>query len=332
MASVFLSYDRDDRAKAAEIAAALEKGGHQVWWDERLRGGAQYSKEIQQALDDSDAVVVLWSKSSIESAWVRDEAAEGRDRDKLIPVSIDSAKPPIGFRQFHTIDATNSARGKQGIDQLLQSVGESASRPASPSANSTAAAGPSPPRVRRLAIIAGSVFLVVAAAVALFFSLGPFPSSQAGEVSAAVSPLDSSAESKALSNDLVAKLAGYSSAQGASLRLVDGSKASSAAFIFQVGGSNEQDQARASLLLIDGRSSAVLWSEQFERPASGIGDLRQQMGYTGSQVLECALDAYRSRQLVSQLDALKSYLDGCATYAASDPRIPRLRLSSSGKY
>ena len=50
MASVFLSYDRSDRAKAAAITAALEKAQHSVWWDQQIRGGSQYSKEIEQAL------------------------------------------------------------------------------------------------------------------------------------------------------------------------------------------------------------------------------------------------------------------------------------------
>ncbi len=79
MASVFLSYDRDDSDKARTIALALEKSGHSVWWDLHVRGGAQFSKVIEEALKAADAVVVLWSSNSVESAWVRDEAAAGRD-------------------------------------------------------------------------------------------------------------------------------------------------------------------------------------------------------------------------------------------------------------
>ena len=40
-----------------------------------LRGGAQYATEIEAALGKADAVVVLWSQSSVGSAWVRNEAA-----------------------------------------------------------------------------------------------------------------------------------------------------------------------------------------------------------------------------------------------------------------
>ena len=104
MAGVFLSYDRDDTAKARPVASALEKAGHSVWWDLHVRGGAQFSKVIEEALKAADAVVVLWSRNSIESPWVRDEAGAGRDRGILIPVSLDGAEPPLGFRQFQTID------------------------------------------------------------------------------------------------------------------------------------------------------------------------------------------------------------------------------------
>src|SRR6185503_12452342 len=79
MASVFLSYDRDDGDRARQFARALEKAGHQVWWDLHVRGGAQFSKVIEEALKAADVVVVLWSKESIESPWVRDEAGAGRD-------------------------------------------------------------------------------------------------------------------------------------------------------------------------------------------------------------------------------------------------------------
>ena len=111
MASVFLSYDREDATKARSIALALEKAGHQVWWDRHIKGGAQYSKEIEAALKAAQAVVVLWSKESIDSAWVRDEAAAGRDSGRLVPIKLDQAEPPLGFRQYQTIDLS-AARGR----------------------------------------------------------------------------------------------------------------------------------------------------------------------------------------------------------------------------
>lgn len=95
MASVFLSYDRDDSSAARSVAKSLEKSGYIVWWDQRIQGGAEFSKEIEQALAEADAVVVLWSRESVQSLWVRDEAASGRDRGRLVPLSLDGTDPPL---------------------------------------------------------------------------------------------------------------------------------------------------------------------------------------------------------------------------------------------
>jgi hypothetical protein len=96
---LFLSYARADRTRAQKLVGALQKAGFQLWWDELIEGGAQFANSISEALDRADAVVVLWSNNSVKSDWVRDEAAIGRDRHRLVPLSIDGSKPPLGFRQ-----------------------------------------------------------------------------------------------------------------------------------------------------------------------------------------------------------------------------------------
>ena len=124
MASVFLSYDHEDSARAAPLAAALEAHGHSVWWDRHIHGGAEYNSAIEDAVESADAVVVLWSANSVRSAWVRDEAAEGRDAGKLVPVLIDAVKPPMGFRQYQTIDLAAWTGGKRiaGLADVLQAI------------------------------------------------------------------------------------------------------------------------------------------------------------------------------------------------------------------
>ena len=103
MSRVFLSYAREDVDAAKSLAEAISDAGHDVWWDRHLHGGSRFAAEIDKALKDAEAVVVLWSETSVESAWVQDEAAEGRDSGRLVPVTYGSVKPPLGFRQFHTI-------------------------------------------------------------------------------------------------------------------------------------------------------------------------------------------------------------------------------------
>jgi adenylate cyclase len=104
MARVFLSYARDDAPAARQLAGGIERAGHEVWWDHHIQGGSRFASEIDRALKNAEVVVVLWTATSIDSPWVQDEAAEGRDSGRLIPVMMGADKPPLGFRQFQSID------------------------------------------------------------------------------------------------------------------------------------------------------------------------------------------------------------------------------------
>ena len=124
MSQIFLSYARDDVDPARQLADGLAQAGHDVWWDRHLHGGSRFDREIEEALGNAEAVVVLWSKASLDSAWVKDEAAEARDFERLVPVSIGSAKPPLGFRQFHTIDlgSWNGHGPPDALEELLSAI------------------------------------------------------------------------------------------------------------------------------------------------------------------------------------------------------------------
>jgi len=104
---VFLSYSREDVETAKRLAEVIAQAGHEVWWDRHIQGGSRFTNEIDRALKEAEAVVVLWSPASVQSAWVQDEAAEGRDSGRLVPVAIGSVKPPLGFRQFHTVNLSS---------------------------------------------------------------------------------------------------------------------------------------------------------------------------------------------------------------------------------
>ena len=124
MGAIFLSYAREDRAFVERLARVLEQAGHDVWWDRHIDGGEEFATEIEQALDKADAVLVAWSQLSVQSRWVRDEAAVGGDSGRLVPLTIDGSRPPMGFRQFHTLDLSGwkgSSRDDR-TEELLRSV------------------------------------------------------------------------------------------------------------------------------------------------------------------------------------------------------------------
>lgn len=111
---VFLSYSREDQKTARAMISLLEGLGYKVWWDGLIPGGERFDKVTGNALETARAVVVLWSKSSVESHWVNDEAGRGRDTGRLVPISIDGTLPPLGFGQFQFIDVSKEGLRASG--------------------------------------------------------------------------------------------------------------------------------------------------------------------------------------------------------------------------
>ena len=97
VADVFISYSRSDREYAEALAGILQKRGLAVWWDVELLPADRFPQRIVEEIESAHAVVVLWSKASVDSTWVTDEAAIGLKSKKLIQASIDGALPPPGF-------------------------------------------------------------------------------------------------------------------------------------------------------------------------------------------------------------------------------------------
>jgi hypothetical protein len=105
-AAVFISYASADRDCAEDLARSLESEGYTVWWDTKLLGGQQYRKAILAQLDTARAAIVIWTKASVESDWVYDEASRARSAGKLIPIRVreldpKEIQPPFGA--LHTV-------------------------------------------------------------------------------------------------------------------------------------------------------------------------------------------------------------------------------------
>lgn len=104
MPDVFISYNREEREKARLVASALEAEGFSVWWDVALRAGETYDEVTEQNLRTAGAVVVLWSKRSAGSKWVRAEATVGERSSTLVPALIEDCERPIRFELVQTAD------------------------------------------------------------------------------------------------------------------------------------------------------------------------------------------------------------------------------------
>ena len=100
MADIFLSYSRSDLARARQFEQALEACGWSVFWDRELLPGEGFRHAIENELRQARCVIVLWSKTSIESEWVIDEAESGKQNGRLVSVRIDDIEMPLGLRQL----------------------------------------------------------------------------------------------------------------------------------------------------------------------------------------------------------------------------------------
>ncbi|HXU83515.1 MAG TPA: toll/interleukin-1 receptor domain-containing protein, partial [Polyangia bacterium] len=83
---IFLSYSNQDRLWATGFAQVLGQRGWSVFWDRRIPFGRTFDRVIEDELDKAGCVVVLWSRNSVKSDWVRTEAAEGARRQIIHPV------------------------------------------------------------------------------------------------------------------------------------------------------------------------------------------------------------------------------------------------------
>jgi hypothetical protein len=107
MSDIFISYKREEQGIARKLANALENEGWTVWWDPKLRAGDDFDEVIEKVLDESRCVIVLWSEMSLKSKYVRAEAAEALEQEKLVLVAIENVSLPFRFKRLHTPELLN---------------------------------------------------------------------------------------------------------------------------------------------------------------------------------------------------------------------------------
>ena len=106
MADIFISYASADRSRVESLAKAIEELGWTVWWDRTILPGNTYDQIIEEAIAAANCVVVIWSKKSVTSDWVKEEASFGKRRNILVPANIESVDPPFGFGLIQAANLT----------------------------------------------------------------------------------------------------------------------------------------------------------------------------------------------------------------------------------
>lgn len=132
MADVFISYKRQDRPVVERLAGALQQLGFDVWWDFELLSGEDFRQVIRAVIDQCRAAVVVWSRASVESGFVLDEASYALRLGRLCPVRVEAVELPFGFGQRHVDDLSDWAGelSHPGFQSLVRSIEDRVGRKA----------------------------------------------------------------------------------------------------------------------------------------------------------------------------------------------------------
>ena len=100
MSFTFISYSHSDESFALELYSFLKTSGVTLWMDRpNIARGAEWEREIEQALDDCSSFIVLLSSSSVHSDYVRSEVHTALEEGKLIvPVRLEACRPMLRLR------------------------------------------------------------------------------------------------------------------------------------------------------------------------------------------------------------------------------------------
>ncbi len=334
--TIFVSYSRVDQARALPIIQLLQQAGFNTWWDGLLEGGERFSHITEDALNRAKAVVVLWSKTSVQSHWVHDEATRGRDRGILVPLSLDGAAPPLGFGQFQVIDLSRAKMNAKdaSIQQMLRKVealhGEDRAQ------NNRSLPTISAPTNRRTLIIGGAATVLLGGGVTAWL-MGLFGGGSGSSNRIAVLQFDNVSDkseqayiAEGLANEIRATLA-----RNGALEVVG--QASSEAFIrgkedpvifakklragFLLDGAVQivGDVLSVTIDLLDGKTGVSLTNRPFEKPMGDILSVQREISGAVSAELSNKIGAAGSAKSdpvgTKNVAAFDHYLRGKDLYA-----------------
>jgi TolB-like protein/tetratricopeptide (TPR) repeat protein len=310
----------------------LAAAGHEVWWDALIDGGAAFAKLIEARLNAADAIVAIWSATSVESDWVRDEAAHGRDRKCLVPVSLDGTQPPLGFRQYHTVDLS----GWQGgiVEPALQSLirGIATVRGVKPAPTMLAPAG-RPSRRKLLLASGGAAVAIVAGGIVVFKPFGgravansvavlPFANLSGDPTQAYFSDGLSEEVRSALARNERLKVAAPTSSNKFRAHEEDAKTIAAklgVAFLLEGSVRRAGNTVRIAAELVDAATGFSKWSQTFDRQMTDIFAVQSEIARTvaGALDIEVAAGAAKVPGGTTNVAAYEAYLRGRALFDLS---------------
>ncbi len=113
---LFISYSHVDRVFVDQLAARLTQAGFRVWYDQNLKKGLSWSRQVENELKASTVFLVVLTPSSVESEAVRNEIHYAKDlpqMKRIIPLLREDCTVPLPLMGIHWIE------GRAALDPLM---------------------------------------------------------------------------------------------------------------------------------------------------------------------------------------------------------------------
>ena len=126
---IFLSYSSKDRPWVSEFVATLKESGVKAWFDvSDLAPGERWQEKIQEALRDSETLVVILSQNSVESPWTFFElGAAVADQKRIIPIvteDFDLSRLPLLLKQYRLLKESSPQAAGKRVAEVLEAEPE----------------------------------------------------------------------------------------------------------------------------------------------------------------------------------------------------------------
>jgi tetratricopeptide (TPR) repeat protein len=125
---IFISHATADDNFVTQLRKALEYQGFDVWIDSRnMRGGDTLKTEIESAIKDASAFIVVISPKVFNSTWVRQEILFAQKHvETIVPILIEGMEPPSLLSYFEkeplAIEIKNNLQ--ESMPQILAALGK----------------------------------------------------------------------------------------------------------------------------------------------------------------------------------------------------------------
>lgn len=123
----FISHSTKDKAFVRRLAGDLVTNSVKVWIDEqRILVGDSIPEKIAQGLAESDFFLIVVSKTSVTSEWVKKELSSAlvqeieRRKVKVLPIKLDDVEMPATIQEKLYADFSHSY--EDGLEKLLRSI------------------------------------------------------------------------------------------------------------------------------------------------------------------------------------------------------------------